>query len=484
MKNVFWGIIVGILMITLIIGCPTPSSANGVQISPSEHSFYVTGRPVDFLATSSPGGAADTTVIWTSSDHSVATVSSNGRVTGVGSGTAVITATTSDGHSATATVSVPHPSVDTLVASSVAWLPDGSIWTWGSDSDGILGNGDANGDVTVPTQIASERLWRAVNAGSGAIMAIALDGTLWGWGTNTYGNLGTGDTDDREAPVQIGTDDDWAQVQLSGAYANAGLENKHGLAIKTDGTLWAWGNNENAQLGDGTDTARLSPIQIGTDSDWSMIAAAWETSYALKENGSLYAWGADWAHASYQGMLGDGGADSDDDVASTPTLVGSANEWAFVSAQNKHVLAIKTDGTLWGWGANGSNELSTSPGTDDFYPNIVQIGTDTDWVLAEAGFERSAAIKSDGTLWVWGWFTEDYYGLGYESMDGEDEVNIEVPTKVDNNSDWVDVSLGGDHGLGVRRSEKVLGWGYNDNGQVGNNLANAPQESAVQLQFN
>src|SRR3990172_345906 len=119
-----------------------------------------------------------------------------------------------------------------------------------------------------------------VSAGGFPTVAIKTDSTLWAWGWNLLGQLGDGTTDDRDTPVQIGTDTDWAQVSAGGS---------HTLAIKIDGTLWAWGWNGLGQLGDGTNDDTNIPVQIGTDTDWAQVAAGENHTIAIKTDSTLWA---------------------------------------------------------------------------------------------------------------------------------------------------------------------------------------------------
>ena len=460
-------------------------SVTGVSLDQSEVDFQLTGKTAALTATVSPANAPDTSVTWSSSDESVATVASDGTVTSVGSGTATITVTTNDGGlTAEATVSVPYPIVDAMAYTSVAWFPDGTIWTWGDGGSGELGNGTTD-SVSVPTQIASGQTWLSVNAGQYHAFAIREDGTLWGWGYNYEGQLGTGTKlDDRDAPVQIGSDSNWVMVEGAGSASGNG-EAGHSLGLKNDGTLWAWGNNDNGELGDGTTTESLTPKQIGTDTDWVGIASSVYTSFAIKEDGTLYSWGADTdGSISYQGLLGDGGSLQGPDVL-TPTQVGSDSDWVSISAQEAHALAIKEDGTLWGWGQNGDYELGQGSGSTTDQSAPIQIGTDSDWVAVEASLYRSMAIKSDGTRWVWGEFDADVFALGYDNDPDGDGMYDDVyePTQAGSETDWVTVAIGYEHGLGVRAQERVFGWGANGSGQVGNNTT-IKQESPTELTFN
>src|SRR5579872_4197543 len=164
--------------------------------------------------------------------------------------------------------------------------------------------------------------------------------TLWAWGYNGYGQLGDGTSTDHHSPEQIGTDANWAQVSAGGLNFT--------VAIKTEGTLWAWGFNNDGELGDGTTTGRDSPEQIGTDTNWAQVSAGDSDTLAVRTDGSLWGWGFNG-----NGQLGDGTTTG----RNSPEQVGTDINWAQVSAGYSHTLAIKTDGTLWAWGFNGDGEL-------------------------------------------------------------------------------------------------------------------------------
>ncbi|MDO8804270.1 MAG: hypothetical protein Q7R35_07555 [Elusimicrobiota bacterium] len=119
--------------------------------------------------------------------------------------------------------------------------------------------------------------------GANHTVALKTDGTLWAWGYNGIGQLGDGTTVDKFAPVQIGTHKKWISI-AAGAY--------HTIALKADGTLWAWGNNDAGQLGDATTANKSKPIRVGTDNKWISIAAGVRHTIALKSDGTLWAWGS------------------------------------------------------------------------------------------------------------------------------------------------------------------------------------------------
>jgi YD repeat-containing protein len=158
----------------------------------------------------------------------------------------------------------------------VAVKTDGTLWAWGYNGFGELGDGTTTQRVT-PVQVGTDTRWASVAAGQWHTVAVKTDGTLWAWGNNSYGQLGDGTTTQRHAPVQVGIDTNWASVAGSVA---AGYG--HTVATKTDGTLWAWGYNASGQLGNGTTTQRVTPMQVGTDTHWASVAAGFYHTIGLR----------------------------------------------------------------------------------------------------------------------------------------------------------------------------------------------------------
>ncbi len=165
------------------------------------------------------------------------------------------------------------------------------------------------------------------------------------------------------------------------------------MAIKTVGTLWAWGSNDNGQLGDGTLNDSLVPVQVGTDANWLTVSTGDRISFAIKADGTLWAWGL-----NAYGRFGDGTKND----SMIPTQVGMNQHWIAVSSNQGITLAIRTDGTLWAWGNNiwDVGELGIG---NIYYTDIpVQVGSGSGWVAVNTCGLYSVAIKSDGTLWTWG----------------------------------------------------------------------------------
>jgi hypothetical protein len=273
---------------------------------------------------------------------------------------------------------------------------DGTMWAWGADDYGVLGdNSTASfGYYSSPIQVGSLTNWKQIADGGLSSSAIKTDGTLWAWGYNGYGQLGNGTTTSYSSPIQVGSLTNWKQV-AKGDY--------FGAAIKTDGTLWSWGFNNKGQLGNGTITTYSSPIQIGSLIDWKEIYVGNNTNYvmALKTDGTLWAWGG-----NQYGQLGLG----DTIDRSSPVQVSSLTDWKQISLGQTHAIAIKTDGTLWAWGGNQYGQLGN--GNTTLYSSPIQVGSLTNWKQISGGVLHTGAIKTDGTLWTWGYNNSGQLGDG------------------------------------------------------------------------
>lgn len=257
---------------------------------------------------------------------------------------------------------------------------DNTLWGWGQGSRGQLGRGSNLTNVSSPVQVGSgigSGNWTTnISAGFYCTLAIQSNNTIFSWGENTNGVLGQGDVVNRSTPSQIGSLTDWAIVETTPD------SSRHVLAIKTNNTLWAWGQNTNGRLGDGTVVNKSSPVQIGAGTDWAYVAAGSTFSVAIKTNGTLWSWGGNG-----NGNLGSGTTIS----ISSPVQVGALTNWSKVSSARAS-LAIKTDKTLWAWGPNGDGQLGL--GSVVYVSSPVQVGALSSWESASAGRYHSISLSS------------------------------------------------------------------------------------------
>ncbi|MGJ5814771.1 SBBP repeat-containing protein [Paludibaculum fermentans] len=266
----------------------------------------------------------------------------------------------------------------------LALKSDGTVWAWGYGGMGALGNG-ATANGTAPIQVHGITGAIAIAAGNHFSLALKSDGTVWAWGSNGVGQLGDGSTTDRNTPIQVSG--------LSGIVSiAAGLY--HGLAAKSDGTVWAWGSNDSAQLGDGSTTGRKLPVQVMGLTGISRVGSSYaaNSSYAVKSDGTVWAWGD-----NALGQLGHGAPGAG---VSTPVQVSGLAGISAVAAGSSHVLALKSDGAVWAWGYNAHGQLGDGTTADRTTP--AQIGGLSGIVSVAAGSDQSMAVKADGTLWGWG----------------------------------------------------------------------------------
>lgn len=289
-------------------------------------------------------------------------------------------------------------------------------------------------------------LFKSVSCGRWHTMAIAENGTLWGWGQNVYGQLGDGTFNDKDRPTLISNSNDWKSVHASDVFT---------LLLKTDGTLWACGYNFYGELGLGNKVPKGSLTKVGTDNTWEFISVGEGYCLGIKKDGSLWSWG----YNSY-GLLGIG---TDSDTFSLlPIRIGKENFWKSVWNSGRHILCLKNDGSIWSWGENSDGQLGNSPffvGRNAPY----RIGQENDWIeisLSGFGYNNTLAVKADGTLWVW--------GDGKSFQFGNPEITrSNMPIQIGKEKDWKYCSIGYGQLMAIKKDNSLWSWGVSEWGKLG-----------------
>ena len=269
---------------------------------------------------------------------------------------------------------------------------DGTLWMTGDQNGGSGANNQGNlgqNNLTSrssPVQVGTETTWKSVCTGGGT-RATKTDGTLWFWGYGANGQSGLNfnePSNQLSSPTQIGTDTDWDKVFTGGGGSTG--------CFKTDGTLWMWGNNTRGNLGQNDTNKRSSPTQVPGTWDPDLCSSSYAVTHCGRSDGTIWSWGD-----NEYGELGHG----DTIQRSSPAQIASnVTTWKSITTGNAATLAIKTDGTMWGWGTDSNGKCMLDPAGRRSSP--VQVGSDSNWNYVNSGADWSMASKTDGTLWMAG----------------------------------------------------------------------------------
>lgn len=331
------------------------------------------------------------------------------------------------------------------------------LFTWGWNGNGRLGD-NSTAQRSSPVQTASRsNNWIACATADQSSLAIKSDGTLWNWGLGTLGQLGDNTIVTKSSPVQT--------VTFSSNWKTCAGGNASHFGIKNDGTLWGWGANGSGRLGDNTTVHRSSPVQtIAFGTNWKAVAANAHV-LAIKTDGTLWGWGF-----NNVGQLGDNTATH---RSSPVQVIGFSTNWKQVSAGYRHTGAIKNDGTLWLWGEGGSGRLGDNSVTDKRSP-VQTAAFGSDWKYMACGGSHSAAIKNDGSLWVWG-------GNGNGQLGLNDTASRSSPVQtIAYGNNWKSVACKGTYTLGLKTDGTLWAWGLNTYGYLGDN-SNTAKSSPIQV---
>ncbi|MDQ4062877.1 MAG: hypothetical protein M3122_03070, partial [Actinomycetota bacterium] len=375
----------------------------------------------------------------------------------------------------------------TAASSTVGSETFTTVAAWGDNFLGQLGNGvplpyPEDGRSTMPVEVSNLEgaELKAISAGSSFSLALKNDGTVLAWGLNQDGELGDGTNTDSSTPVQVKDPND-PSGYLSGVSAIA-AGSSHSLALKSDGTVWAWGSNFSGQLGDGTTTDSTQPVKVANLSGVEAISSGGAPSYslALKNDGTVWAWGDNQASQGTKigGQLGD------DEITSsnTPLQVSDLPDGIeAIAAGAEHALALNDDGTVWAWGYNFFGQLGNGTTTDSSNKPVQVSELDGIKAIA-AGGSFSLALKNNGTVWAWGnnWFGQLGDGTSTDGTPTTCEYTVmgggrpsssctdsNTPVQMSEVGGIEAIAAGGAHGLALKDDGTVWAWGMNQSGQLG-----------------
>ncbi len=332
--------------------------------------------------------------------------------------------------------------------SSIALKEDGTIWMWGANTSGIKGDGTNGGDyVQHPTQVGTASDWVDIAAGRFFALALKANGDLYGWGSGDYGCFGLGNTDSQYTPVKIAEN---VKSFSAGYY--------HTMIVKTDGTMWGTGYNDWGGLGKGDSQGYYTTWQQESSlaTNWAAAAAGYYNSFGIKTDGTLWSCGT-----NVEGQTGTGatGGESDNFVQ-----IGTDTDWKDVSCGVYHVLALKNDGKLFGWGASQDGRLGIVDAGAQYFRTPQPIQSSSAYTHIATSWDASALIKSDGTLYA--------MGVNHNGIIGSTAASTYnlAPQQVGSDSDWETLAsrVGAYHFGAVKADTSIWAWGTDNLYQLGN----------------
>jgi alpha-tubulin suppressor-like RCC1 family protein len=379
-------------------------------------------------------------------------------------------------------VSVSFSQVSAGQSFSLGLATNGVVYAWGLGTSGQLGNG---GILSTSSPVITLSGKSCVMISAGLLHSAAIDtlGQLWTWGTNTGGQLGNNAAVSTSSPVQV--TGSWTHVSVGRNFSGTTY------GIKSDGTAWAWGNNTYGVLGftDGSTTSRSSPVQIGTDTDWSSFSGGAAGAFGIKSTGALYGWGS--------GYYGSGGNNATDGWATGL----NANAWiqlpgfqprsvVTITSHNSgsHHAAIDSTGAMWVWGSNTNGRLGLNT-AEAGYMSPTQLGLSS-WIAVKATLSGFVAVDAAYRMFFWGGTSTTSSGLPDPLFSGDTSATGIIrssPTQIGlgiyNNTTWgyqLNSSLNG--GALIDATDRGLWtWGINAAGQLGRNNTAASSFNLIKV---
>ena len=331
-------------------------------------------------------------------------------------------------------------------AHTCAIKSDDSLWCWGSNANGRTGLNTAIGDTLDPVQV-SVGPWASVSAGPSHTCAIDNLGVLHCWGANDSAQLASGVLGgDVLLPTAIAEGGHWSMVQ-TGA--------RHTCALTNGGVFKCWGDNSNSFFGNGESITLKFPKEVTVAGATKSIGLGGDHSCAISESQKLHCWGSN--------ANGRTGLNNTVSYTPMPVEVDGGGNWKEIAAGFTHTCGIKVDDTLWCWGQNDSGRtgLNIAGPSNTLVPT--QISGGGSWKDVAIGFQGSCGIKSDDTLWCWGYNANGSLGSGTSGG------SYLVPNQVSGGGNWISVSLGDYHTCGIKSDNTLYCWGSNGSARTGLN---------------
>jgi alpha-tubulin suppressor-like RCC1 family protein len=318
---------------------------------------------------------------------------------------------------------------------------DGTVWGWGQTEYGQIGVTGTPRLTAIQVPLLTSMM--EVAAGRSHSAGLKSDGTVWTWGHNGYGQLGVAGVVQRTSPAAVSN--------LTGV-TGISVGTYHTVSLKSDGTVWSWGYGLHGQMGNGTTTTSVkSPVKSNVAGVITEIAAGGYHTLALRNDGTVWSWG----YGKY-GQLGNGSTNMAVNAVQVSGLTGVVG----LAAGEYHSLALKSNGTVWGWGMNNQGQLGNGA-TAVSRTTPVQVTGLSNVVQVACGWSHSMALKSDGTLWVWGNNASGQLGDGTTTR-------RTLPVQVGTLNSIISIAAGRAHGLALRNDGTVWTSGDNATGQLGN----------------
>ncbi|HRI64102.1 MAG TPA: EGF domain-containing protein [Polyangium sp.] len=402
-----------------------------------------------FLRPAQAGGASDWKAV-SSGAASTCALSELGRISCFGTNSS---GQLGDGSTTTRTTPTPiagdmsdWTSISAGSTHVCALRADGSLYCWGSNTRGQIGDGTTNNAI-LPT-LVSAGPWVAVSAGTDFTCGLRMDHTLWCWGLNTSRQLGDTTTTQRMTPTQeITMATDWAAIGAGNAYT---------CAMKMDGTRYCWGTNSLGQGADGTTTGITMPKACDMETDWGTnIELGDLLGCAQKKTGALYCWG--------DGSSGQTGLPGDESPKLAPAQVGQATDWISISSGFRFTCGVRQSGELHCWGANARAAAGMGFVADRLDPT--NVSADTDWERVDVQLDNGCGLRTGGNLYCWGRNAFGHLG------DGTNITRV-APTPIGAGKVWTRVALGRTHTCAIASegggTPAPYCWGLDGNQELGN----------------